>query len=295
MSDLDWDDLRLFSTLAHAGSVRRAGKQLDVHASTVARRLQHLEDRLRVRLFNRNPNGLALTDAGHEALDRVDRWAEEIATLEQDLSGRDDEIGGRLRVSIPALIRTAIVAIGGDFATAYPEVELVLRVDDGEKPDPGRAEVDVAIRITDEPPEHLLGRLVGRVGFAAFASADYLEGVDVARAPSSAVWVADDPVTDAESLIKRLDFANVPARVHCADPDTKLDAFRDGIGIGVLPEVVGSGTEDLVAVSARDYGEKTGLWLLAHSDHRGVARVQRFMQFVADACATVENLAPAQR
>lgn len=51
MSKVDWEDLKFFKALADAGSLRRAGDALGVHPSTVTRRVEHFERRLRVHLF----------------------------------------------------------------------------------------------------------------------------------------------------------------------------------------------------------------------------------------------------
>ena len=53
----DWDDLRYFLAVARAGSLSGAAKALGVNHSTVFRRVETLEDRLGVRLFDRHREG----------------------------------------------------------------------------------------------------------------------------------------------------------------------------------------------------------------------------------------------
>ena len=60
----NWDDLRVFLTLAREGTLTTAAKALGVSHPTVARRVQALEKQIGARLFERNSRGVALTAAG---------------------------------------------------------------------------------------------------------------------------------------------------------------------------------------------------------------------------------------
>ena len=51
---LDWNDLRSFLAIARQGSLQGAARTLGVNHSTVFRRLNALEARLGVRLFDRS-------------------------------------------------------------------------------------------------------------------------------------------------------------------------------------------------------------------------------------------------
>jgi len=66
---LDWDDLRVFLASARTGSFKEGARRLGLDATTVARRVQRLEDSLRTTLFVRSPRGLQLTAAGSGLLD----------------------------------------------------------------------------------------------------------------------------------------------------------------------------------------------------------------------------------
>ena len=59
----NWDDLRFFLAVSRAGTLSGAARSLGVTYSTVFRRLGAFEERLGVRLFERLPDGYALTGA----------------------------------------------------------------------------------------------------------------------------------------------------------------------------------------------------------------------------------------
>ena len=64
-------DLELMQELAEHGSFSAVGRCRGQAPSSIARRLDRLEDRLGGRLFNRAPTGLFLTDIGARRLSQA--------------------------------------------------------------------------------------------------------------------------------------------------------------------------------------------------------------------------------
>ena len=64
-----WDDLRYFLVTTQKGSLAKAASHIGVTQPTVSRRIESLEERLGVRLFDRLPSGVALTMEGKSILD----------------------------------------------------------------------------------------------------------------------------------------------------------------------------------------------------------------------------------
>ncbi|MEX0326121.1 MAG: LysR family transcriptional regulator [Puniceicoccaceae bacterium] len=60
--------LRYFVMAAEEGNISRASDRLNVSQPAVSRQIKDLEEELGVQLFNREPNGLSLTEAGKSAL-----------------------------------------------------------------------------------------------------------------------------------------------------------------------------------------------------------------------------------
>jgi len=69
---MDWDKLRVFHSVAEAGSFTHAGESLNLSQSAVSRQISGLEEALRVPLFHRHARGLILTEQG-ETLYRTTR------------------------------------------------------------------------------------------------------------------------------------------------------------------------------------------------------------------------------
>ncbi len=65
---VDWEDLHFFLVLAQHGAVRPAGLALGVSHTTVARRVEALEETLATRLFDRHRDGFVLTEDGRQLM-----------------------------------------------------------------------------------------------------------------------------------------------------------------------------------------------------------------------------------
>jgi DNA-binding transcriptional LysR family regulator len=61
---VDWDKIRIFYTVAEAGSFTRAGDDLGLSQSAVSRQVSALERELKAPLFHRHARGLILTERG---------------------------------------------------------------------------------------------------------------------------------------------------------------------------------------------------------------------------------------
>ena len=94
-----WDDLRLALAVARGHGLAGAATQLGVDPSTVFRRLGALEARLGVRLFDRRAAGWPPTPAGDRLLDAAERMEAEALELDRELTGRDQRLSGKLRVT----------------------------------------------------------------------------------------------------------------------------------------------------------------------------------------------------
>src|SRR6185503_7643085 len=112
---LEVADLPLILALSRDRTLAGAAERLGVDLSTVFRRLNTLEKRLRVRLFDRSARGYQLTAAGERAAGAAERVETELLNLDREISGRDQQLSGRLRITasetlshsvLPALFAT---------------------------------------------------------------------------------------------------------------------------------------------------------------------------------------------
>ena len=97
--DADWNDLRVFLTLAREGSLTAAARRLEVSHPTVSRRVKALEDSFGARLFDRLPDKFVLTAAGEGLLEDATAMERAAESLHRRSAGLGDTVHGTVRLS----------------------------------------------------------------------------------------------------------------------------------------------------------------------------------------------------
>src|SRR5437868_13388833 len=95
----NWDDLRVFLTLAREGTLTTAAKALGVSHPTVARRVQALESQIGARLFERLPDRFVPTAAGEELLADTESMEKAALSINRRSAGLSDTVSGVVRLS----------------------------------------------------------------------------------------------------------------------------------------------------------------------------------------------------
>lgn len=274
---MPWDDLRVVLAIATAGSLAGAARRLDASHATLFRRLNAIEARLGVRLFERSRRGYTPTAAGTELAEVAERIAGEVQEVERRLAGRDLQLSGTLRVTTTdTLLMGLLSPIFADFRRAHPHIQLEVAVSN-QRFDLARRDADVALRPSASPPQHLVGRRVALIEQAIYGR----PGDD----PAEAAWIGPDRHLGYDALATWLADAGLEERCHYRI-DTLLGmlaAARDGLGCAVLPCYLADAEPALRRLSEPIPALATELWLLTHPDLRRVARIRAFMEFVAAA------------
>jgi DNA-binding transcriptional LysR family regulator len=302
VAELDWSDLRHALAVADARSLVGAARRLGVNHTTVLRRLDALEARLGTRLFDRRRSGYLPTAAGELVVSQARRMADEVDAIERHVLGRDRELTGLLRVTTAFVVMEHLLPPAlAAFAAAYPRIEVEV-VENGflvdlarRSADPAlphsQREADVALRLSAQVADHLVGRPLGLSHCRVYA----LRGAPglpqtvqpIATLVREAPWVAFERDASARVYDRWMQRQLADARVR-----VRVDIFNavasmlwTGIGVGVLPCFMEPRCPELVAVSDPIPELSVPLWMITHPDLRRTARVQAFMREVGDALA----------
>ena len=290
MHRMDWDDLRFFYAIACAGSIRGAASKMRVNHSTVLRRISAFEEKIGVRLFDRLPTGYVLTPAGEEMVSSAQRIEEEVATLDRHVFGQDAQLSGNLRITIPANLSTYIMMpILASFSETYPGVELEVDIS-WDTRNLTKREADVAIRITNKPPEHLIGRRVIRYAKATYASLDYLSNHDPIGNPAALNWIGWDENVPFPWWVKDSDYPTTPVRHQILDPMVQIEAAKAGMGLTMLPCFMADQEPTLRRLPPGRTQTSFEIWILTHADLLNTVRVRTFTSFIAEALTKQSDL-----
>lgn len=279
---VQWNDLQFFLAVCERGSIGAAARSLGVNHSTVLRRIAGLEQALAVRLFDRLPSGYALTAHGHELAAGIAGVPEQVAAAERRVTGSDLQLRGTLRLTAPeTLVQALLVPSLASFSAEHAQVRLELVINDSML-NLTQREADVAVRGSNRPPENLVGRRVGTVETALYASAAYLESLGPGHRETDYRWVGHEDklahLTSAKWIRKHVAADRVALRVDSLV--TMADAVAAGFGVGWLLCPLAQARAGLVQLRPPVRELDTQVWVLTHPDLKRVARVRALMDFL---------------
>src|SRR3954464_7070235 len=174
----DWNEPRLVLAVHRAGSLTGDAKALGIDHSTAFRRLNAVETRLGVRLFERLPGGsYEATAAGERMAAAAERMEDEALALDRDIAGRDRRLSGPLRVtSSETLAYRELTRHLAVFRKQHPGIVVELVIDNRVL-SLSRREADIALRPIRPKEGDLWGRKLADVAWGLYAAPAYLEAI----------------------------------------------------------------------------------------------------------------------
>lgn len=165
-----------FVAIAECGSFVRAAARIGVSPPALSQTIQHLEERLGVRVLNRTTRSVALTDAGALLLTRVRPALQELEHAEENTRIFRDSPAGHLRINMPRVTAMTLVApLLGRFLTAYPDITVEITADDA-LTDIVAEGFDAGMRLGEQLQQDMIAvKLGGHLHQVAVASPGYLE------------------------------------------------------------------------------------------------------------------------
>ena len=166
----NWDDHRYFLAIARERSLTAAGKALGVSQPTVSRRLEAMEAKLKVRLFDRTQQGYELTAIGMDLFDTIQRVEEDLAEADRKIYGKDQDLTGGLRIICTEILLNGYLSpFVWQFLSQNPGIELSVICTDSQL-SLSRSDADLAIRFTQRPTETLAGRRLASVAYGVYTA-----------------------------------------------------------------------------------------------------------------------------
>lgn len=117
--------LRYFAEIARCRNFTRAAQRLAIAQPALSQSISALEGEFDVRLFERHPRGVDLTEAGQRLFERCPQLLDAFDLLKQQVSGKITSPAGRVRLCLAGSLASAMVApLFLEVAQRYPDVEL---------------------------------------------------------------------------------------------------------------------------------------------------------------------------
>ncbi len=177
-------DLGFFSTLAGAGSLSAAARELGITTPAVSKRLALMEARVGVSLVNRTTRRMSLTPEGELYLEHARRILGDIHDMEQLLGVSKAMPTGLLRVNATlGFGRSHVAPLISRFVRKHPQVEVQLQL--SVNPPPLTEDsFDVCIRFGAPPDGRVIARHIAPNRRLLCAAPAYLARHGTPKAPA---------------------------------------------------------------------------------------------------------------
>lgn len=275
---MDWGDLKFFFEFAQRGSLSAAAQTLGVDHSTVARRIDALEQHLGLRLVDRLPRAYHLTAAGERILDLTRQVEAGILDIERFAHGADLSPKGVVRLSGPPSLTSHFFAPRMlELRLRYPDLQVEL-IGEPRQVSLSPREADIALRLFRPREKHLVARHVATVGFGLYGSSAYL----ASRERDDWDFLGYDESLEhvpQQRWLKTL-AGDRPLAMRTNDLTSLITAVRANGGVAALPHILVAEDTSLKMVATEVPPPTRDLWLLFPRDLGRSPRVRAVIDHV---------------
>jgi DNA-binding transcriptional LysR family regulator len=237
----DLFELELFQAVAKAGSLSAASVLIDLPISSISRRIKHLEDRAKVKLFERKPTGLDLTEAGHYLVKRCDVILAEFDTTFSNLNQHSSMPSGRIVVHCPPGSFTYVFPeFLRLFQQKYPDIELDIISTLGNVSFSDER-IDVFLHPGELPDTNVIAKPLIVTQLDYFASPGYIAEHGLPRSPDELKkhkFILFSPFVKAPGnwgFSKEKPLITGKAQLVSDDFQLCIQEIKAGSGVGILP------------------------------------------------------------
>jgi DNA-binding transcriptional LysR family regulator len=287
---LNWNNLRVFLTLARTGNLSQAGRVLGVDHATVGRRLAALEYDLGTPLFERDHAGYRLNIHGRAIFAHVESMEASVLAATEQLESGGPAPSGRVRIAtmegIASLylseqftrLRQLRPGIVIELVTSPRDIRISQR------------EADIFLGFYQPFGDNLDIVKIGQFACHLYASPGYLaeRGVpESVEALSDHVFVGyiDDLIQ--LNAVRWLEDAIVNPTItfHSSSMLSQMFAAAAGAGLVMLPVFSRPERFGLVQVLGNQLDVRRSVWMSTHQLLRRVPRISAVMSFLTETFA----------
>lgn len=241
---MDLNALTLLVEIVDSGNLSQAARKLKMTRANVSYHLAQLEKSLGVQLVKRTTRRVEPTEVGLRLYEHGRNVRNELAAAQETITSLGQELRGRVGISVPSGYGQMVMSDWLiEFKQLYPGIVLDVLFEN--RADNLRDEVDIAIRVIQEPPLSVVARSLGDVRYVACASLDYAARNGL---PRTLLELRNAPVITAGVMGRQLRLAayqGLERQEVMLEPTLISEHFPflrqgvlAGLGVGVVPDYV---------------------------------------------------------
>ena len=287
---MNWDKLKIFHTVAEAGSFTSATVVLNISQSAISRQIQSLEEDLNVKLFERHARGLTLTENGEYVYKTAREVISKLKEVETSLGDKKNKPTGKLTVStVVSFGTTWLTPRIQEFMQLNSEIEIELIFDDKEL-DLSTRQADIGIFMRRPKQLSYIQRKLININYHIYGSPKYLEKHGYPKTVKdldkhkfiSFGRGAPSPVYNPDWALK-LGMKDNKKRKTVMKVNSVyglLLAVQSGVGLASLPDYLTSKQPNIVKVLPKIEGPITEAHFVYPQSLKNEARLKAFRNFL---------------
>ena len=287
ISSLDWSLVQGFLSVAEAGSLSAAARELKLSQPTLGRQIKTMEAQLGAELFHRQPRGFVLTETGAQLVAPARAMRDAVGQIALTAAGRQAQLKGTVRIT--ASVATSVKHLPPIIARIRklePEIAIELVPSDVSSNLLYR-EADIAVRMYRPEQLDLVTQHIGDLALGIFAAKSY---VAERGAPESLADLTAHDFVGYDThmhIIEGMERAGVRVdrdlfKVRCDDHVAYWELVRAGCGIGFAQKNIGHDDPSVVELMPDVPIPPLPIWLTAHAAMRQTPRIRRVWDLLSE-------------
>lgn len=275
----DWDDLRIFLTVARLKKLAPAARSLEMDATTISRRMTRLAQKLDSDLFEQVGAERFLTSTGQALFRHAETIEAAALSAFGEVKGERRSLSGQVRLSVAEGFGVWILAPSlAEFHAQHPDIQIDIVTASGFL-NPSKREADMAVMLTRPQRGYLSVQKLSDYRLHLYASSDYLSSrepilnLSDLRQHSLVGYVPEFIFTPELDYIDEID-AGIDVALRSSSITIQRRLIISGAGIGVLPDFIAKTDPRLVPVLPQDVEITRSFWLVTHRDMVKLARIK---------------------
>lgn len=285
MTEIDWNLIKSFVTVAETGSLSAAARKLSASQPTLGRHIGELEQALGVTLFRRGRRGYELTEAGSTLFERGKAVSEQASAFSLLALGSVEAIEGTVRIAASEVVAAYVLPeMTTRLGIEEPGIEVEI-VASNQVENLLRRDADIAIRMVKPAQNELTARKVCDIPLCACAARSYLDRRGRPLEPADLVNHDLVGFDRSDDIIRGFTQYGIPVargsfRFRADNQIVLWEAVRAGNGIGLGQEPLADRDPSVEKLLPGLPLPVLPVWLAMHRDVRTSVRIRRVADFL---------------